>query len=85
MQDGGFVEYFQLLFDRHHIIYAEGIAAESMLVDPRTRPALPAELLEKLAAILPQHGGRDLKGLDVQKALLDRPDAIDLLRRASMQ
>ena len=85
VQDGGFVEYFQLLFDRHHIIYAEGIAAESMLVDPRTRPALPAELLEKLAAILPQHGGRDLKGLDVQKALLDRPDAIDLLRRASMQ
>lgn len=85
VQDGGFVDYFQLLFDRHHIIYAEGIAAESMLVDPRTRPALPADLLEKLAAILPQHADRGLQELDVQKALLDRPDAIDLLRRASMQ
>ena len=85
VQDGGFVEYFQILFDSHHIIYAEGIAAESMLIDPRTRPALPPELLEKLGAILPGHGSRDVHGLDVQKALLDRPDAIDLLRRASLR
>ena len=83
VQHGGFVEYFQILFDAHHIIYAEGIAAESMLVDPRTRPALPQELLEKLGAILPGHGRGDMHGLDVQKTLLDRPDAIDLLRRAS--
>ncbi len=83
VQNGGFVEYFQILFDAHHIIYAEGIAAESMLIDPRTRPALPQELLEKLGAILPGHGRGDMHGLDVQKTLLDRPDAIDLLRRAS--
>ena len=85
VQEGGFVEYFQILFDSHHIIYAEGIAAESMLIDPRTRPALPPELLEKLGAILPGHSSRDVHGLDVQKALLDRPDAIDLLRRASLR
>lgn len=85
VQNGGFVEYFQILFDAHHIIYAEGIAAESMLVDPRTRPALPQELLDKLGVILPGHGRGDMHGLDVQKTLLDRPDAIDLLRRASMR
>jgi len=85
VQNGGFVEYYQILFDSHHIIYAEGIAAESMLVDPRTRPALPQELLDKLGAILPGHGRGDMHGLDVQQALLDRPDAIDLLRRASMR
>ncbi len=84
VQSGGFVDYFQILFDSHHIIYAEGIAAESMLVDPRTRPALPPELLEKLSG-MPEHAGRDSHGLDVQKALLDRPDAIQLLRRASME
>ena len=85
VMDGGFVDYFQILFDRHHIIYAEGIAAESLLIEPRTRPALPAELLDKLAGLLPDHGTRDAHGLDVQKALLDRPDAIELLRRASMR
>lgn len=85
VQDGGFVDYFQILFDAHHIIYAEGIAAESMLIDPRTRPALPKELLAKLGEIMPGHGRGDMHGLDVQKALLDRPDAIDLLRRASMR
>ncbi len=80
---GGFVEYFQILFDRHHIIYAEGIAAESMLVDPRTKPSLPPELLEKLTQVMPGHERSGRHGLDVQKALLDRPDAIDILRRAS--
>lgn len=80
---GGYVDYFQILFDRHHIIYAEGIAAESMLVDPRTRPALPQDLLDKIGTVLPGHARRDSHGIDVQKALLDRPDAIDLLRRAS--
>lgn len=83
VQDGGFVDYFQILFDRHYIIYAEGIAAESMLIDPRTRDALPPELLEKISAILPDHASYEEHGLDVQKTLLDRPDAIELLRRAS--
>lgn len=83
VQRGGFVEYFQILFDMHHIIYAEGIAAESMLIDPRTRPVLPPELLNKLGPLMPGHYSREPHGLDVQKALLDRPDAIDILRRAS--
>ena len=41
---GGFVDYFQLLFDSHQIIYAEGIAAESMRINPITRPALPEDI-----------------------------------------
>lgn len=83
VQEGGFVDYFQILFDRHHIIYAEGIAAESMPIDPRTRPALPPGLLDRIGALSSDHGHRAAHGLDVRKALLDRPDAIALLRRAS--
>jgi hypothetical protein len=75
--DGGFVEYFQLLFDDHQIIYAEGIAAESLLLDPRTRAALP-EGLDKSG-----HGYRLHLGYEVQENLLSVPDVVDLLRRAS--
>ena len=82
-QSGGFVDYFQLLFDQHHIIFAEGIAAETFLVDTRTRAALPRELNEKLARSLPGHEDRRHLGYEVSEALLNHPDAASLLKRAS--
>src|SRR6056297_274668 len=82
-QDGGFVDYFQLLFDNHQIIYAEGIAAETLLVDTRTRPVLPEDLREALAQSLPAHGNSAHLDLEVSEKLLDHPDAAAILRRAS--
>lgn len=79
---GGFVDYFQLLFDHHQIIYAEGIAAESLLIDDRTAPAIPADLSDKLVAGRPDRPDT-LSGFDVSETLLDRPDAAEVLRRAS--
>ena len=73
--DGGFVDYFQILFDRHEIIYAEGIAAESLMVDTRVRPALPADLQGSV-------GGCDDLGVDL---LLPKKgtDTVSLMRAAS--
>ena len=82
-QMGGFVDYFQLLFDRHHIIFAEGISAETFLVDTRTRDALPRELKDALAQTLPKHENRRHMDFEVNEALLDHPDAAELLKRAS--
>lgn len=82
-QDGGFVDYYQLLFDSHQIIYAEGIAAETLLVDTRTRAALPPELAEKLTTNSKGHENRPHMNFEVGETLLDRPDAADLLKRAS--
>ena len=82
-QDGGFVDYFQLLFDEHQIIYAEGIAAETMLVDPRTRSVLPDNLGEAMSRPLPGHTRRPHMEFEVQKRLLERPDTAEILRRAS--
>ncbi len=83
MMDGGFVDYFQLLFDSHQIIYAEGIAAETMLIDTRTKPVLPKELSAAMGEIIPGHSDLPHAGLDVNEALLNRPDAAELLRKAS--
>lgn len=83
VQEGGFIDYFQILFDCHHIIYAEGVAAESLPIDRRTRYALPAELQNRLGAIRPCHDRRGVYGLDVRKVLLGRPDTLVMLRRAS--
>ena len=81
VQDGGFVDYFQLLFDQHQMVYAEGISAESMLIDTITKPAVPDDVAARLGA----GAMRDLRSFDVNKGLLDRPDAADILRRASSQ
>ncbi|MBY6054865.1 Hint domain-containing protein [Leisingera daeponensis] len=83
--DGGFTDYFQILFDQHHIIYAEGIAAESTFLDPVTRPVLPDEFWTARPGFLPDSHRRGAYGLDVSRSLLDRPDAVRLLKRASLR
>lgn len=80
---GGFVDYYQMLFDSHHIIFAEGIAAESMLVNSRTRAVLPEELSDKLNTLIPGHRRSDHGVYEVRETLLSRPDAADILRKSS--
>lgn len=77
-QRGGFVDYFQLIFDEHHIIYAEGIAAESHLVDPHLQAALPED-----ARLPVQKDGRYLD-YEVKSNLIPFAEAAALLRKASM-
>ena len=47
--DIGYIDYYQILFDEHQIIYAEGIAAESLLFDRRTQPSLQVDAVEGLS------------------------------------
>ena len=82
-EDGGFVDYFQLLFDEHQIIYAEGIAAETLLVDTRTRPVLPPELSQNLAQSLSGHEHSTHALFEIGENLLNHPDMANLLKRAS--
>lgn len=78
-QEGGFVDYFQLLFDDHYMIYAEGIAAESMLIDGRTQLGLPSELTEHLAPI----GAARHNDLEVTHLTAGAGDLIEKLKAAS--
>lgn len=85
VQEGGFADYVQILFDRHHIIYAEGIAAESTFLDPVTGPALPDHFWSDATSQPPAAHKHSAHGLDVSRALLDRPDAVGVLKRASLR
>lgn len=63
-REGGFADYFSLAFDRHEIVYAEGIPAESLLVSAATVTRLPPGLGDDLRARFPalsqsQHFGTE--------------------------
>jgi len=78
---GGFVDYFQILFDNHEFIFAEGIAAESLTVDQRTSPALPREIQDRLGF---STFARDrATPFEVSESMLDSSMAADILRKAS--
>ena len=79
--DGGFVDYFQVLFDQHEIIYAEGIAAESMFVDKQAKTYLPSEVHAHLSGHA--MSGERPRAIDITDGMLDSANAVELLRAAS--
>lgn len=79
---GGFVDYVQVLFDKHEIIYAEGIAAETLFVDTTTRPALPDAVAKRLK--LDGKAGAATSARELGEAdLAARRDAVNMLRLIS--
>lgn len=81
-QAGGYVDYFQILFDSHQIIYAEGIAVESMLVDRRTSPVIPLDVLGKVKAGM-RGNARMHQDFEIGDRFLGDRDAVGVLRLAS--
>lgn len=64
LREGGYVNYLALVFDRHEIIYAEGVPAESLMVNDATVNRLPPELSGDVRARFPglsqvQHFGTE--------------------------
>ncbi|MBF9060579.1 hypothetical protein HKCCSP123_15460 [Rhodobacterales bacterium HKCCSP123] len=79
-EEGGHIDSYQLVFDGNEIIFAEGIAVESLLVTADLRARLPADL-----ALDPDPGDpHSAAGFEVDEADLgDARDAADRLTRAS--
>lgn len=81
-REGGFVEYYQILLEDHELIYAEGIASESLLVNAHTSAAIPEDiarpLLSETAPVK-----RPVPHYEVAETLLTAPDTVSLLKLAS--
>lgn len=53
VRSGGVVDYVHLLFDRHQVVFAEGLATESFLPGPQTTKSFDAPLVSEILSIFP--------------------------------
>ncbi|PWE33926.1 hypothetical protein DDZ14_01795 [Maritimibacter sp. 55A14] len=82
IRNGGYAEYFHLVFDRHEIIYAECIPTESLLVNERTLSSLPEEMAGEVAHTLPRPCHRPHAGTEASREMLSRIGVNTVLGRA---
>ena len=54
IQDGGEVTYVHLLFDRHQVIFSEGLTTESFLPGPQTSHAFEKDTVDEICALFPE-------------------------------
>lgn len=54
VREGGEVTYVHLLFDRHQVIYSEGLATESFLPGPQTTRSFEADLVREICTLFPE-------------------------------
>ena len=72
IRETGFVDYFSIVFDQHEIIYAEGVPAESLMVNDATVSRLPAELSEHVKARFPGLSQHQHFGTEAGRQFLDQ-------------
>lgn len=70
-REGGYIDYFSLVFDHHEIIYAEGVPAESLMVNDATVRHLPAELASELRQRFPGLAQSQHFGTEASRQMLD--------------
>jgi hypothetical protein len=53
-QVGGDVTYFHILFDRHQIVFSQGLETESFLPGPQISNIFEAEMVEEICTLFPE-------------------------------
>ncbi len=79
--DGGFVDYYQLLFDDHQIIYADGIAVETLQLTDRTVYGLPKDVSDALGLHAHRHRPRPHSQFSVGIDALSEKELSTLLKQ----
>ena len=84
--EGEEVSYVHLLFDRHQIVFAEGLATESFLPGPRLKHSFEAAMVAEIHALLPQFDPSSGAGYGpAARRILKRYEAQLLLQSPSPQ
>lgn len=53
-REGGEVTYVHLLFDRHQVVFSDGLETESFLPGPQTTKSFEREIVAEISAIFPE-------------------------------
>ena len=83
LRESGFVDYFSLVFDHHEIIYAEGVPAESLMVNDATLNRLPAALSADVKARFPKLSQVQHFGTEAGRQFLDEIGPASLYKDGS--
>ena len=51
---GGEVTYVHLMFDKHQVVFSEGLATESFLPGPQTEKSFEKDILDEICALFPE-------------------------------
>ncbi|MDA3856935.1 MAG: Hint domain-containing protein [Roseovarius sp.] len=52
--EGGTVEYVHILFDRHQVVFSEGLATESFLPGPQINNSFEADIVQEICTLFPE-------------------------------
>ncbi len=52
--EGGDVEYVHIMFDKHQVVFSEGLPTESFLPGPQTVKAFEQEIIDEICTIFPE-------------------------------
>lgn len=52
--EGGMVDYVHILFDRHQVVFSEGLETESFLPGPQLTRSFEAEMVEEICTLFPE-------------------------------
>jgi hypothetical protein len=84
VEEGGEVTYLHLLFDRHQVIFSEGMATESFLPGPQVMGGLEAAVQAEICALFPEIDPQTGQGYGpAARQLLRAYEARLLLSRAA--
>ena len=54
VRPGGEVEYVHILFDRHQVVWSEGLATESFLPGPQVKDSFEAKIVNEICTLFPE-------------------------------